>query len=205
MVKQGEIKQSEIRQRQTKPRNPNGVEAVADLLSGGKLKRIVVVSPEGDKASAGTVRLLREFADHGKRAILVDMTAQGTVGLAMLDGTHLPGITDLLSGERRFNEVIHSDRFSQAHVVPLGEADPEAAMRSADRLPLILDALETVYDFVVVECGPSSSEQIRRIADGSAAVVMSIVDPDDKGVALAALDLDQGGYEDVVILMDETV
>ncbi|MGH6774001.1 exopolysaccharide transport family protein [Brucella tritici] len=204
MVKQGEIKQSEIRQRQTKPRNPNGVEAVADLLSGGKLKRIVVVSPEGDKASAGTVRLLREFADHGKRAILVDMTAQGTVGLAMLDGTHLPGITDLLSGERRFNEVIHSDRFSQAHVVPLGEADPEAAMRSADRLPLILDALETVYDFVVVECGPSSSEQIRRIADGPAAVVMSIVDPDDKGVALAALDLDQGGYEDVVILMDET-
>jgi len=204
MVKQGEIKQSEIRQRQTKPRNPNGVEAVADLLSGGTLKRIVVVSPEGDKASAGTVRLLREFADHGKRAILVDMTAQGTVGLAMLDGTHLPGITDLLSGERRFNEVIHSDRFSQAHVVPLGEADPEAAMRSADRLPLILDALETVYDFVVVECGPSSSEQIRRIADGSAAVVMSIVDPDDKGVVLAALDLDQGGYEDVVILMDET-
>lgn len=204
MVKQDEIKQSEIGQRQTKPRNPNGVEAVADLLLGGKLKRIVVVSPEGDKASAGTVRLLREFADRGKRAILVDMTAQGTVGLAMLDGTHLPGITELLSGERRFNEVIHSDRFSQAHVVPLGEADPETAMRSADRLPLILDALETVYDFVVVECGPSSSEQIRRIADGPASVVMSIVDPDDKGVALAALDLDQGGYEDVVILMDET-
>lgn len=76
-------------------------------------------------------------------------------------------------------------------------------MRSADRLPLILDALETVYDFVVVECGPSSSEQIGRIADGPASVVMSIVDPDDKGVALAALDLDQGGYEDVVILMDE--
>lgn len=192
------------KQRDSRPRNPNGVEAVADLLVSGKLKRIVVVSPEGDKASAGTVRLLREFADRGKRAILVDMTAQGTVGLAMLDSTHLPGITELLTGERRFNEVIHSDRFSQAHVVPLGEADPEIAMRSADRLPLILDALETVYDFVVVECGPSSSEQIRRIADGPASVVMSIVDPDDKGVALAALDLDQGGYEDVVILMDET-
>lgn len=204
VIKQGEITQGEVKQRETRPRNPNGVEAVADLLAGGKPKRVVVVSPEGDKASAGTVRLLREFADRGKRAILVDMTAQGTVGLAMLDGTHLPGITELLSGERRFNEVIHSDRFSQAHVVPLGEADPERAMRSADRLPLILDALETVYDFVVVECGPSSSEQIRRIADGPASVVMSIVDPDDKGVALAALDLDQGGYEDVVILMDET-
>lgn len=197
------IRRDKTSQHETRQQNPNGVEAVADLLASGKEKRIVVVSPEGDKASAGTVRLLREFADRGKRAILVDMTAQGTVGLAMLDGTHLPGITELLSGERRFNEVIHSDRFSQAHVVPLGEADPEIAMRSADRLPLILDALETVYDFVVVECGPSSSEQIGRIADGPASVVMSIVDPDDKGVALAALDLDQGGYEDVVILMDE--
>ncbi len=197
------VKQRETKQPDTKPRNPNGMEAVADLLSGRKLKRIVVVSPEGDRASAGTVRLLREFADRGKRAILVDMTAQGTVGLAMLDGAHLPGITELLSGERRFNEVIHSDRFSQAHVVPLGEADPETAMRSADRLPLILDALETVYDFVLVECGPSSSQQIRRIADGPTTVVMSIVDPDDKGVALSALDLDQGGYEDVVILMDD--
>ncbi|MFK0685957.1 exopolysaccharide transport family protein [Ochrobactrum sp. BD67] len=193
-----------IRQSKTKPHNPNGVEAVADLLAGGQHKRIVMVSPEGDQASAGAVRLLREFADRGKRAVLVDMTAKGTLGIAMLDGAHLPGITELLSGARRFNEVIHSDRFSQAHVIPLGEADPEIAMRSADRLPLILDALETVYDFVVVECGPSSSEQIARIADGPASVVMSIVDPDDKGVALAALDLDQGGYEDVVILMEET-
>ena len=193
-----------IKQHETKPRNPNGLEAVADLLAGGKQKRIVVVSPEGDKASAGAVRLLREFADRGKRVILVDMTANGTVGLAMLDGAHLPGITELLSGERRFNEVIHSDRFSQAHVIPLGAVDPEIAMRAADRLPLILDALETVYDFVVVECGPSSSKQIKPIADGPASVVLSIVDPDDRGVALAALDLDQGGYEDVVILMDES-
>lgn len=186
-----------------KQRNPNGVEAVADQLAGGTLKRIVVVSPEGDEASAGTVRLLRELADRGRRVILVDMTAQGTVGLAMLDGAELPGITELLTGACRFNEVIHSDRFSQAHVVPLGKADPEIAMRSADRLPLILDALETVYDFVVVECGPSSSEQIKRIADGPASVVMSVVDPDERGVALAALDLDQGGYEDVIILMDK--
>ena len=188
----------------TKPRNPNGVEAVADLLAGRKLKRIVVVSPEGDKASAGAVRLLRKLADSGKRAILVDMTAHGTVGLAMLDGAHLPGITELLSGERRFNEVIHSDRFSQAHVIPLGAADPEIAMRSADRLPLILDALETVYDFVVVECGPSSANQIKPIVDGQASVVMSVVDPDDRGVALTTLDLDQRGYEDVVILMAES-
>lgn len=184
------------------PENPNGVKAVADRLVANKLKRVIAVSPEGDAASAGTVRLLRELADRGKRAILIDMTAYGTLGRTMLDGSNRAGITELLAGERRFNDVIHTDHYSQAHVMPLGKVEPESAMRSADRLPYILDALETVYDFVVVECGPSTSRQIRRIADGPALVIMNIVDPDDNTVVMAALDMDQGGYEDVIILMD---
>jgi len=181
---------------------PNSVQFVADRLIAGKLKRVIAVSPEGDDASAATVKLLRELADRGKRAILIDMTAYGILGLAMLDGNNRAGITELLAGERRFNDVIHTDHYSQAHIMPLGKVEPESAMRSADRLPYILDALETVYDFVVVECGPSTSRQIRRIADGPAAIIMNIVDPDDNSVIIAALDMDQGGYEDVIILMD---
>ncbi|HWT61664.1 MAG TPA: exopolysaccharide transport family protein [Ochrobactrum sp.] len=184
------------------PENPHGVKAVANRLMEGSLKRVIAVSPEGDTASAATVRLLRELADRGKRAILIDMTAYGTLGLVMLDVNNRAGITELLAGERRFNDVIHTDHYSQAHVMPLGMVAPENAMRSADRLPYILDALETVYDFVVVECGPSTSRQIHRIADGPAVVIMNIVDPDDNNVAMAALDMDQGGYEDVIILMD---
>lgn len=182
--------------------NPNGVKSVADRLVTGKSKRVIAVSPEGDNASAATVKLARELADRGKRAILIDMTAYGTLSLVMLDGNNRTGITELLAGERRFNDVIHTDHYSQAHIMPLGKIDPERAMRSAERLPYILDALETVYDFVVIECGPSTSRQIRRIADGSAAIIMNIIDPDDRRVAIAALDMDQGGYEGVIILMD---
>lgn len=184
--------------------SPNSVKSVADRLMAGQLKRVIAVSPEGDDASASTVRLLRELADRGKRVILIDMTAHGTLGLVMLESSNHTGITELLSGERRFNDVIHTDHFSQAHIMPLGKVEPESAMRSADRLPYILDALETVYDFVIVECGPSTSRQIRRIADGPAAIVMNIIDPDDNGVVTAALDMDQGDYEDVIILMDNS-
>jgi succinoglycan biosynthesis transport protein ExoP len=193
---------SKIASAEDAPENPNGVKTVANGLIEGRLKRVIAISPEGDSASAATVRLLRELADRGKRAILIDMTAYGTLGLVMLDGSNRAGITELLAGERRFNDVIHTDHYSQAHVMPLGKVAPENAMRSADRLPYILDALETVYDFVVVECGPSTSRQIRRIADGPAVVIMNIVDPDDNSVVMAALDMDQGGYEDVIILMD---
>lgn len=184
--------------------NRNSVKSVADRLMAGQLKRVIAVSPEGDNASALTVRLLREFADRGKRVVLIDMTGHGTLGLAMLEGSNHAGITELLSGERRFNDVIHTDHFSQAHIMPLGKVDPEKAMRSAERLPYILDALETVYDFIIVECGPSTSRQIRRIADGPAAIVMNIVDPDNNDVVASALDMDQGGYEDVIILMNES-
>lgn len=194
--------ESKIVSEEDAPENPNGVKTVANRLIDGSLKRVIAVSPEGDNASAATVRLLRELADRGKRAILIDMTAFGTLGLVMLDGNSRAGITELLAGERRFNDVIHTDHYSQAHVMPLGNVPPENAMRSADRLPYILDALETVYDFVVVECGPSTSRQIRRIADGPAVVIMNIVNPDDNSVVTAALDMDQGGYEDVIILMD---
>ncbi|WP_343314368.1 hypothetical protein AAIB41_04240 [Brucella sp. BE17] len=182
--------------------NPHGVKAIADRLCEGDAKRIVVVSPEGDEASATTVRLLRELADRSKRCILVDMSAYGALALAMLDGHRHAGLTELLLGRKRFNEVIHSDRFSQAHVMPLGEADPAHAMRSADHLPFILDALETVYDFVLVECGPTSAAQLEWVAEGGITLVMSVIDPDSEAVMNASLDLDRGGYEEMLILMD---
>lgn len=182
--------------------NPNSVKAVADGLIAVKSKRIIAVSPEGDDASIVTVKLVRELADRGNRVILVDMTAKGTLGRAMLDEGNRYGITDLLAGERRFNDTIHTDHYSQAHVMPLGKVVPAIAMRSADRLPHIMDALETAYDFVVVECGPSNSQQIERIFASSAVVIMNIVDPNDDRVITAAMDMDQSGYQDVIILMD---
>ncbi len=183
--------------------SPYGVDAIALRLMESGEKRVVVVSPEGDEASAATVHLVRNLADRGRRVVLLDMSAYGSLGLAMLDGYRHAGVTELLTGRKRFNEIIHSDRFSQAHVIPLGEDDPVQAMNAADRLPFILESLEAVYDFVIIECGASTARQISRVTDRTTSVIMSVVDPESAAVTSAALDLDQGGYEDVVIFMDE--
>lgn len=166
-------------------------------------KRVIIVSPEGDQAAIGSLHIARELADKGRRVILIDMSTYGTLGAAMLESSTMPGVTELLTGQKRLNDVIYTDHFSQAHIMPLGQADPEEAMRSEDKLTLILDALETVYDFVLVECGPSTSRQIHPIADGSAEVIMNIIDPDNEDVVRAAIDMDQGGYEDVIIVMNK--
>ncbi|MCL7997504.1 chromosome partitioning protein ParA [Brucella sp. 21LCYQ03] len=178
------------------------VKAVANRLIAERFKRVVAVSPEGDDASATTVKLSRELADRRRRVIFIDMTALGTMGRMMLDSANCAGITELLAGERSFKDVIHTDNYSQAHVMPLGRVAPEIAMRAAARLPHILDALETAYDFVVVECGASTSRQIGRITHEPVAIIMNIVDPDDSRVLTAAVDMDHSGYEDVIILMD---
>lgn len=178
---------------------PNSVKSVASRLL---KKRVIIVSPEGDQAAIGSLNLVRELADQGRRVILIDMSAYGALGAAMLESSAMSGITELLTGAKRLNDVIYTDHFSQAHIMPLGSADPEEAMRSADKLPLILDALETVYDFVLVECGSATSRQIHRIADGPAEVIMNIVDPDNEDVVRSAIDMDQGGYEDVIIVMN---
>lgn len=43
------------------PHNPNGVLMIANRLIDVGERRIIVVSPEGDPASAGSVKLLRNW------------------------------------------------------------------------------------------------------------------------------------------------
>jgi len=183
------------------PENPHSVHAVASRLIELGMTRGLVVSPEGDDGSAASVHLVRELADRKLRSILIDMTGTGAIGQAMLDGRAASGITDLLASEKQFTDVIHSDHYSDAHVMPLGLADPERAMRAVDRLPIILDALEAAYDVVIVECGPSSADNVKRLIGASTQIILSVVDPDDNAVALSALDLDENGLDDVLILM----
>ncbi|MBB2970488.1 exopolysaccharide transport family protein [Mesorhizobium sp. RMAD-H1] len=183
------------------PENPHSVHAIASRLIELGMTRGLVVSPEGDDGSAASVHLTRELADRKLRSILIDMTGTGAISRAMLDGKEAAGITDLLASEKQFTDVIHSDHYSDAHVIPLGLADPERAMRAVDRLPIILDALEAAYDIVIVECGPSSAENVKRLIGTATQVVLSVVDPDDNAVALSALDLDENGLDDVLILM----
>jgi Mrp family chromosome partitioning ATPase len=111
----------------------------------------------------------------------------------MLDSGRFPGITNLLSSEAQFTDVIHPDRYSDCHVIPVGTADPVHAMRAADRLPIILGSLTTAYDLVVVECGPADAESIGRLVAEGTEILVSVLSPADE--VLAARDeLEAGGY-----------
>lgn len=153
-----------------------GIEGAAEKLVDRGAKRAIFVSPEGDAAAAAAVLVAREVADAGLRVLLLDLTASGAASLSMLHGVSLPGITDLLASKAQFTDVIHQDHHSDCHVIPVGTADPERAMRSADRLPIIMDSLTAAYDMVVVECGPTDAEGIRRLVTESTQVLVSLIE-----------------------------
>lgn len=162
------------------------VAIVADRIMASGAARAVIVSPEGDEASALTILLVRELADRGVRVILVDMTGSPEIGRSMLDNGSLPGITDLLVSEKHFSDVIHLDHYSQAEIIPLGNHDPVKAMQSVGRLPMILTALQSAYDLVVVDSGPSTVSELKHLLAEGTELILGVVNPDDPDVSATA-------------------
>lgn len=172
--------------------------AAGKLIDAGAA-RAIFVSPEGDEAAASSVLVARAVSDAGLRVLLLDLTASGAASRPMLDSGLFPGITNLLASESQFSEVIHPDRYSDCHVIPVGTADPARAMRAADRLPIIMQSLTTAYDLVVVECGPADSHGIRRLVGEGSEVFVSMIEADEV-VSQATVQLIENGYPDIILV-----
>lgn len=175
------------------------IERAAESLIAGGAARAIVVSPEGDEGAATTVLLAREIADAGLRVVLLDLTSSGAASRAMLETSRHTGITNLLVSDAQFSDVIHTDLYSSCHVIPTGTADPERAMRAAERLPIILESLTTAYDIVIVECGPTDADGIRRLVSEDTVVLVSAIEPTEQ-IAEAALRLASRGLRKPMIV-----
>lgn len=182
------------------PEDDYSVDALVAHLIASRADRAIVVSPEGDPAAAASVALARALADEGLRTVLVDLTGTGAASRRMLADPECPGITDLLAASSSYSDVIYADYATSAHVIPNGTANPERAMRAADRLPIILDALVSAYDIVVVECGPTDAVGLKRLVGPGSKVVLSVADPAVPEIVEAAESLVAAGYEDLILV-----
>ncbi|RTM09482.1 MAG: chain-length determining protein [Hyphomicrobiales bacterium] len=197
------VEQSEPSEPAPQPRQSKlgeiDVEKAAEKLIASGAARAIFVSPEGDEAAASAVLVAREVSDAGLRVLLLDLTASGAASRPMLDSSLFPGITNLLASEAQFSDVIHPDLYSDAHVIPVGTADPVRAMRAADRLPIIMQSLTTAYDLVVVECGPADAQGIGRLVGDGTEVFLSMLEADDQ-VTQAAVKLIKNGYPNLTLV-----
>ena len=104
-----------------------------------------------------------------------------------------------MEGEAQFAEVIHPDHFSPLHVMPIGTANLPRAMRAVDRLPIVLDSLNTAYDLVVIDGGPGSADSVGRLIGDDTRVIVSCIWPTDEVGELADR-LVQAGLDEPMIV-----
>jgi exopolysaccharide transport family protein len=181
--------------------NEFSVRSVADYLIGSRAPLAIAISPTGDNGSAATVALSRRLASSGARVVLVDMTGSGHPTELMAQGRALPGVTDLLCGEAAFGDTIHGDHISDAHFIPQGTSDMRKAMRGADRLSLLLDALSSAYDLVLVECGAADVAGVSRLTQSKAVeIILSMPEIVESEFVAAMTSFEEAGYDRVVLM-----
>ncbi|MDQ0562055.1 uncharacterized protein involved in exopolysaccharide biosynthesis/Mrp family chromosome partitioning ATPase [Rhizobium mesoamericanum] len=183
--------------------NEFSIASVSDYLRGSRAPLAIAISPTGDDGSTATVSLVRKLAKDGSRVILVDMTGSGLPTNLMAGDRSMLGITDLLCGDAAFGDTIHGDSRSDAHLIPQGISDPRRAMRGADRLSLLLDALISAYDVVVVECGAADVAGVSRLTKSKdVEIILSMPEIVEQEFVTAMTEFELAGYERVVLMSD---
>lgn len=192
---------AEVVEEEPKAENEFSVSSVAAYLMGSRAPLAIAISPTGDNGSAATVSLARTLADAGSRVVLIDMTGSGYPTELMAQRRTLQGVTDLLCGEAAFGETIHGDYVSDAHFIPQGTSDMRLAMRGADRLSLLLDALSSAYDVVLVECGAADVAGVSRLTESKTVeIILSMPEIIESEFVAAMSSFEEAGYERVVLM-----
>ncbi len=181
--------------------NEFSIASVAHYLIGSRAPLAIAISPTGDNGSAATVALARTLASAGSRVVLIDMTGSGHPTELMAQGRSLPGVTDLLCGEAAFGDTIHGDYLSDAHFIPQGTSDMRRAMRGADRLSLLLDALSSAYDLVLVESGAADVAGVSKLTQSKTVeIILSMPEIIEEEFVAAMTSFEEAGYERVVLM-----
>ncbi len=185
--------------------NEFSIASVSEYLRGSRAPLAIAISPTGDDGSAATVSLVRKLAEDGSRVILVDMTGSGLPTDLMAEDSKMLGITDLLCGDAAFGDTMHGDSRSDAHFIPQGISDPRRAMRGADRLSLLLDALISAYDLVMVECGAADVAGVSRLTQSKdVEIILSMPEIVEQEFVTVMTEFEAAGYERVVLMSDSS-
>jgi uncharacterized protein involved in exopolysaccharide biosynthesis len=92
---------------------------------------------------AGATRLLGGELAEDHTTLLIDLTSG--------ERSRMAGLSELLSGDASFADIIDRDPESRLHVITAGRAGREAVINADGLLDVALDALTDAYDFVLIE------------------------------------------------------
>jgi polysaccharide biosynthesis transport protein len=139
-----------------------------------------MVAPENRSidAAAEAMALVKELSKAAKQVVLVDWNLDGAGCSEAIGIPTKPGITDLLQGNASFEDVIALLPGSDVHYIACGDAlvDP-AVGGEADRLNLVLDALDEAYDHIVVVGTHEAASALFQAIEGRFDAGITVAEP----------------------------
>jgi protein-tyrosine kinase len=148
------------------------------------LKKILVTSalPKEGKSftSANLAQVLAR--QHGRRVLLVDADLRWPRLHLMLGTTASPGLSDYLQGNNDEFSIIQRGPTESLFFIPSGHQISDAAELVANgRLKILLQRLESLFDWIVVDSPPSvpvsDASVLAKACDGVVMVVRSNATP----------------------------
>ncbi|TBW34632.1 hypothetical protein EYW49_17960 [Siculibacillus lacustris] len=133
-------------------------------------RRIVVVSADAAAtAHRAALALLRAGAIAGETVCAVDLAAAEVAATPFGRGA---GLADLLDGSASYGDVIVRDRVSRGHLIGAGSHRLAAAARRGADLARTLEALERVYDRLILDLGVADTTDAAAALIAGADVVI---------------------------------
>jgi succinoglycan biosynthesis transport protein ExoP len=134
----------------------NAVPGLADKLrqrapaAGGFRTLLTGETDQLDPANEA-IELLKELSASGAEVMLVDWCLDGRGVAEKIGAPSKPGLSEVLQGQAKFDDVVVRMPGSGVHLIPCGgSAALAAALLDPEQVNLALDALDTAYDHIVV-------------------------------------------------------
>ena len=133
----------------------------------GGYRTVVVGESDDIDVREEAVDIAAGLSAAGRQVVLVDWAPSGDGISRRLGVPSSPGFSDLLAGTHLFEDIIRILPDGDVHVVPCGSARPQGGKGlEADKLNLLLDALDEAYGDVVVTGSFSAIRELFLAIEG---------------------------------------
>jgi protein-tyrosine kinase len=148
------------------------------------LKKLLVTSALPKEGKSFTASNLAQVLvrQHGRRVLLIDADLRGPRLHLMLGTSSSPGLSDYLQGKSDEFSIMQRGPMENLFLIPSGDeiSDP-AELVSNGRLKFLLQRVEALFDWIVIDSPPavpvSDASVLAKSCDGVLMVVRSNVTP----------------------------
>jgi Mrp family chromosome partitioning ATPase len=194
-------------QSEHRPENPAGLTEIEQLAedlrtAGEAAHKVTILGTASSESITLAALTLARLIAHGARVVVVDLAAASPMIAAASIDPSAPGLAELMRGEASFSQVITKDRLSRVHFVNAGRPGFDRAVLQSPRLTLAIDALQRVYDYVLLDAGAATDLPAELLTAQARAVVIPDASMSADARNLMREQLKAVGFSEVTVLSE---